>query len=277
MNTFFSSIRLFRPANIFLGGGTVIISAAIVGSLSQTELLIRGIIVVMAFTGATNALNDYLDLETDMINKKTRPLIEGTLLPRTAVILSISLYTIGTFVALSLPKPALIISVGIAMPLMLIYNFWLKGTVLIGNVVVSVIIAMTFLFSGALFSKPALMITPALLAFAFTLTREFIKDIADEKGDRKVGLKTLPVKLGTIVSSKIAIGMISLLLVSIVIPFCLGLYSKEYLITAMLGIGIPLAYIISLLVKSPTSNNCHKASQLLKACVFIGLLAVYLG
>ena len=61
------------------------------------------------------------------------------------------------------------------------------------------------------------------------------------------------------------------------VPFAIGIYSSKYLITAPLGIGIPLAYIISLLVKSPSSNNCHTASQIMKFSVFLGLLAVYLG
>tara|TARA_B100001750_G_C15401453_1_gene542854 strand:- start:492 stop:1028 length:537 start_codon:yes stop_codon:yes gene_type:complete len=178
---------------------------------------------------------------------------------------------------MTVPMLAALIAVGIAMPLMIAYNIRLKGTVLIGNATVSAILAMAFLFSGALFGAIDKMVTPALLTFAFTLVREFIKDMADWEGDQQAGAITFPVKYGLGSSSKVAIGMMLVLTVLLVVPFAIGIYSSKYLVTALLGIGIPLAYIISLLVQSPSTNNCQTAARVLKVCVFAGLLAVYLG
>ena len=92
-----------------------------------------------------------------------------------------------------------------------------------------------------------------------------------------MGLNTLPVKLGLIASAKVAIGMISLLLFVIILPYVMGFYNKNYLFISLIGIGIPLAYIISLLIKMPSPNNCIKASRLLKVCTLIGLIAIYIG
>jgi|LUMJ01.1.fsa_nt_gb geranylgeranylglycerol-phosphate geranylgeranyltransferase len=277
MKTLIAGIRLLRPINLLLGGATVVISAAILDALHQQLLILLGTAVVITFTGAANALNDYLDLETDQINRRDRPLPRGDLSPKSALTLSVVLFIAGAVLATTLPRTASLIALGVALPLMVAYNLWLKGTVLIGNATVSAILAMAFLFSGALFGAIDQMIPPVLLTFAFTLVREFIKDMADREGDLKAGAVTFPVKHGLEASAKVAIGMILLLAVSLVTPFATGIYSARYLVTALLGIGIPLAYIISLLVKSPSSNNCQTAAQLLKLCVFVGLLAVYLG
>ncbi|MEE2876533.1 MAG: geranylgeranylglycerol-phosphate geranylgeranyltransferase [Candidatus Neomarinimicrobiota bacterium] len=277
MNRVIAGIRLLRPINLFLSGATVVLSAAILGALHEESLLFRGMVVVITFTGAANALNDYLDLNADLINRRERPLPKGELAPKNALILSILLFASGALLAASLPNTATLIAIGIALPLLIAYNLWLKGTILIGNVVVSAILAMSFLFSGALFGAIDRMIPPAFLTFAFTLVREFIKDMADGDGDQQAGVITFPVKYGLETSAKVAAGLICMLTVSIILPFAIGIYSTEYLITALLGIGIPLAYIISLLVKSPSSSNCQTAAKLLKVCTFVGLLAVYLG
>ena len=277
MNLLLASIKLLRPVNVLLGGATVIVCAIMIDGLSKTTLIIKGLIIVMAFTGGANALNDYLDLEIDKINKKKRPLVAGHLTPKFALNLSIVLNLLGIVIASATSKPTMIISVGIALPLILAYYCWLKGTILFGNLAVSFIIAITFLFSGSLFNELEKMVLPALLAFSFTFVREFIKDMADEQGDREMGLNTLPVKLGLITSAKIAIGMIVLLLFVITLPYLMGFYNKNYLFISLIGIGIPLAYIISLLIKMPSSNNCIKASRLLKVCTLIGLIAIYIG
>ncbi len=277
MNLFLASIKLLRPINVPLGGATVIVCAIMIDKSSEMNLIIKGLIIVMAFTGGANALNDYYDLDIDKINKKNRPLVRGYLTPKFALNLSVVLYGLGIVVASLTPKPALIISVGIALPLILAYNLRLKGTILFGNLAVSLIIAITFLFSGSLFNALEKMILPAFLAFSFTFVREFIKDMADEQGDREMGLNTLPVKLGLNASAKVAIGMISLLLFVIILPYVMGFYNKNYLFISLIGIGIPLAYIISLLIKMPSPNNCIKASRLLKVCTLIGLIAIYIG
>tara|TARA_Y100000590_G_scaffold75685_3_gene83629 strand:- start:63288 stop:64121 length:834 start_codon:yes stop_codon:yes gene_type:complete len=277
VNKLIASIKLLRPVNLILSGTTVLISAAIVDALHEESLILRGLIVVVAFTGASNALNDYLDLDADLINRRERPLPKEDLSMKSALVLSVILFGVGTALAMTAPKLSTFIAVGIAMPLMIAYNIRLKGTLLIGNAIVSAILGMAFLFSGALFGAVNRMITPALLTFAFTLVREFIKDMADLEGDRQAGTITFPVKYGLGSSAKVAIGMMLVLTVLLFVPFAIGIYSSNYLITAMLGIGIPLAYIISLLVKSPSTNNCQTSARVLKVCVFVGLLAVYLG
>lgn len=277
MKSVLATLRLFRPVNLLLGAMMVTVTAALVDALNQTDLLMKGIFVVMSFTAAANAFNDYRDLETDKINRTNRPLPRGDLAPETALILSILLFMIGTGISFTINTGAFIIAAVVALPLMVVYSLWLKGTILIGNMIVAVIIGLSFVFAGALFGELDRMIMPSLLAFGFTMVREFIKDMADADGDRAAGFITFPVKFGIEKSARIAIFLTVLLMALLVAPYFMNIYSEKYLVAAFLGIGIPLSYIISLLVKSPSSNNCHTASQILKASVFLGLLAVYLG
>ncbi len=277
MNKLLATIKLLRPVNLILSGTTVLIAAAIVDSLDHQSLLLRGVLVVISFTGAANALNDYLDLNVDLINRRKRPLPKGDLSTKSALVLSVILFGVGTVLSMTVSMLASLIAVGIAMPLIIAYNIRLKGTLLIGNATVSLILAMAFLFSGALFGAIDKMITPACLTFAFTLVREFIKDMADLEGDRQTGTITFPVKYGLESSAKVVIGMILVLAAVLVLPFAIGIYSSQYLITALFGIGIPLTYIIILLMRSPSTNNCQTSARVLKVCIFVGLLAVYLG
>ena len=79
MKSVLATIRLFRPVNLLLGGMMVTVTAALVDALNQTDLLMKGIFVVMSFTAAANAFNDYRDLETDKITERTGRYQEVTL------------------------------------------------------------------------------------------------------------------------------------------------------------------------------------------------------
>ena len=79
---------------------------------------------------------------------------------------------------------------------MIVYSTHLKSKPLIGNLVVSLIIGLSFIFCGTAFGKITPMWTPGFLAFSLTLIREIIKDIADIEGDRIANCKTYPIQNG---------------------------------------------------------------------------------
>ena len=137
MKSALATLRLFRPVNLLLGALMVTVAAALVDALNQTDLLMKGIFVVMSFTAAANAFNDYHDLETDKINRTNRPLPRGDLAPETALILSILLFMMGAGISFTINTGVFIIAAVVALPLMVTYSLWLKGTILIGNMIVS--------------------------------------------------------------------------------------------------------------------------------------------
>ncbi len=277
MNKVLSIFKMSRPINLFLGMLTVLISAAILEVLDQTPVLMMTIFTVVTLNAAANAFNDYMDFETDRINRPNRPLPKGTISKTTALAAAILLFIAGIGVSAFLNREAFIIASLIAVPLMITYSLWLKGWPLIGNVVISLILGLTFIFAGTAFGNLWGLIVPALLAFGFTFLRELVKDIADLEGDLTAGLHTFPVVAGM----KNAVTLVMILTifigVGVLVPYWMDLYGMKYLIILIFGIEFPLFYVLLTLVKSPTITNCKRISQVLKACIFAGLLAVYLG
>ena len=274
MNLILGFIKLLRPLNIAVAAFSVLVSAYILGVYEQYYILTYVIIVVIAYTGAANAFNDYCDYEIDLINRPNRPLSRGMITSFQALSFAIILFGIGSAAAFQLPFYAMLTAVGIAMPLIIIYSLRLKGTPLLGNVTVAVILGLTFLFCGLAFNKLSPMVIPAILAFGLTLVRELIKDIADVEGDNSAGLKTLPLVIGK--NKAITVAVINTVLIGLgaLLPYFFHIYGKYYLILLVIGVEIPLAMIVVLFMKSPSISTARQSAKLLKFSTIIGLSAI---
>ena len=266
--------KLLRPLNIAVAAFAVLVSAYILGVYEQYYILTCVVIVVIAYNGAANAFNDYCDYEIDLINRPNRPLSRGMITNFQALSFSIILFAIGSVTAFQLPFYARLTAVVIAMPLIIIYSMRLKGTPLLGNIAVAMILGLTFVFCGLAFNKPGPMIMPAILAFGLTLVRELIKDIADVEGDNSVGLKTLPLVIGK--NKAITVAIIKAVLIGLVslIPYYLNIYGNYYLILLVIGVEIPLAIVVLLFMKSPSISTAKQSEKLLKFSTIIGLTAI---
>ena len=274
MNLILGFIKLLRPLNIAVAAFAVLVSAYILGVYEQYYILTCVVIVVIAYNGAANAFNDYCDYEIDLINRPNRPLSRGMITSFQALSFAVILFAIGSITAFQLPFYARLTAVGIAMPLIIIYSMRLKGTPLLGNIAVAMILGLTFVFCGLAFNKPGPMIMPAILAFGLTLVRELIKDIADVEGDNSVGLKTLPLVIGN--NKAITVVMIKAVLIGLVslMPYYLNIYGNYYLILLVIGVEIPLAIVVFLFMKSPSISTAKQSEKLLKFSTIIGLTAI---
>lgn len=267
-------IKLLRPLNIAVAAFAVLVSAYILGVYEQYFILTCVVIVVIAYNGAANAFNDYCDYEIDLINRPNRPLSRGMITSFQALSFAVILFAIGSVTAFQLPFYARLTAVGVAMPLIIIYSMRLKGTPLLGNISVAMILGLTFVFCGLSFNKLDPMIMPAILAFGLTLVRELIKDIADVEGDNSAGLKTLPLVIGK--KKAITVAMIKAVLIGLVslIPYYLNIYGNYYLILLVIGVEIPLAIVVVLFMKSPSISTARQSEKLLKFSTIIGLTAI---
>ncbi|MEE3196495.1 MAG: UbiA family prenyltransferase, partial [Candidatus Neomarinimicrobiota bacterium] len=125
-----------------------LMSAYILDNFHYSIIKLYTLLVVVFYTGAANAFNDYCDYEIDLINRPNRPLSRGLLNSNEALLFSIILFIVGSLVTLLLPLKATIVSVGLALPLIIIYSLRLKGIPIIGNMVVSMILGLSFIFFG---------------------------------------------------------------------------------------------------------------------------------
>jgi len=277
MNTFFYHIKLLRPLNVFTSGLAMVIGSGILGTLNNTGTLLLVMAVVMCFAGAANALNDVVDYEIDKINRPMRPLPSGFVKKRTALFISILLFSIGTLACLELSEAAKVIGIVIAMPFMVLYSKYLKGMPLIGNMIVAFILGLSFLFCGAAFNNMSPMWIPMILAFGLTLVRELVKDIADMDGDQSAGLKTFPITVGIEKSIQLSIFLSACIGVGAFIPYLYGTYGIWYGILLILGVEIPLGVVVVSLLNNPGISSATHGARILKFSTLIGLIAIYAG
>ena len=149
MKIIYHHIKLLRPLNVMTSGLAIIIATAILDELNNHHVLLITTCIVMVYTAASNALNDALDYEIDLINRPERPIPLGYVSIKGALFISFSFFAFGVVLCLQLPDMAILVGVFISLPLMVTYSTNLKGKSLFGNTVVSFLLGASFFFVGA--------------------------------------------------------------------------------------------------------------------------------
>ncbi len=156
-------------------------------------------------------------------------------------------------------------------------DWWLKRTVLFGNLTVSFATATAFVFGGMAVGRPAATLFPASFAFLFHFGREILKDLQDVEGDKMHRANTFAVKFGR-QSSLILISVIFIiLLVWTIMPYIINIYGRIYLLIILLGVYPVIIYVLFSNWKHTEPGKLGILSNLLKVDMIIGLLAIYFG
>ena len=277
MNNILAYFNIIRPLNVVVGSLTILVSSLIAKYNGPMNIVIFATLVVAFYTVGANTLNDYLDYKIDKINRPDRPITSGRILRKHALIVSILAFIIGTIIALQLNTNSQLVSIGISLPLIIAYNIKLKKLPLIGNIVVAIVLALSFIYAGLAFSNPSPLILPAVLAFGLTLIREIVKDMADIIGDKSVGLKTFPIIFGENKTINLCVGLSVLLGVGAFIPFITGHYNIFYGISLILTVEIPLGVVVISVLNKPSIEIAKRSANLLKFCTIGGLFSIYIG
>ncbi len=222
-------------------------------------------------------MNDFVDQKNDQLNRPDRPIPRASISPNSALIFSIVLLALGSASVLFLSVQAKIIALIIVLPLIISYNTILKKLPLVGNAIISAILGLAFLFSGAAFGNIYKMIIPCFLAFGLTFVRELIKDMEDIDGDKLEGFSTFPISAGLKNANTLVVILSILIGFGLLLPYVFELYSIWYLIFLILGVEIPLLILVALVMKSPSKKTYSFISKLLKVSTIFGVIAIYLG
>ena len=269
--------KISRPINIVLGSLSVLITATFFAPFPNMIELIFAMLVVMFLNAAANCVNDIYDIEIDKINRPNRPLPAGKLNISEVKIFAIILFSIGNIISFYLGIIPFIISLIIATPLMILYAIKLKKKAIWGNLLVSFILGLAFIFAASAFGNYKIGIVPAVLAFLFTLIREIIKDMEDVIGDKQFDAKTLPVIIGINKTKSIVAFLMFVLIIVILIPYLIGIYGMYYLIVVVISVGIPVVLMIGYLLIGRNKKKYSYLASILKVEIFFGLLSIYLG
>ena len=270
-------IMITRPLNVVMGGLTILISSVISEYNGPINVIILSALVVVFYAMGANILNDYFDYKIDKINRPDRAISSGLIARNHALTLSIISFIIGTLIAMQLNKNSQLVSIGISLPLIIGYNAKLKNYPLIGNIVVALILSLSFMYAGFIFENTRPLIIPSLLCFGLTLIREIVKDMADYIGDNAVGLKTFPIVFGKNKTIVLCTVLSVLLGIGSFIPFLTGYYNIFYGVLLIMSVEIPLAVVVISLLNKPNIETAKRSATILKLCTVAGLFSIYIG
>ena len=155
------------------------------------------------------------------------------------------------------------------------YNTHFKKTPIIGNFIVSFLLASVFLFTEVIITGSLKhLLVPGLLAFHLSFIREIFKDLHDYQGDFHMSMNTLPIMLGITKTCYLLSIYITLCCIGFLMPFFLEIYSHTYLISLIFFIEIPLIYSLLLLLQSQTIKTFRKMVILYKGLTICGLIVI---
>jgi geranylgeranylglycerol-phosphate geranylgeranyltransferase len=271
-------IQLFRPELPFAAGVCVALGEFIaLGKFPTFQVIFWGFACGFFLSGTALVLNDYFDLEVDRINAPERPLPSGKVSPREAVIVSILAALLGLMAASAINLPALVLSI-LFWAIGFLYNWKYKQSGLLGNLMVSSSVAITFILGGIAVGKPwsKPVWTFGLIAFFIDLGEEIAGDAMDMQGDQKRGSKSIAIKIGKTFALRIS-GFLFLLVILIsFIPFALGWFGIGYLIMVSI-MAVAVFYFTIKLVMSRTPKEGRRFMRWIYLTAIFGMLAFIIG
>jgi len=249
----------------------------------------------LCIAAAGYIINDYFDLNIDLINKPSKLIIEKYINRRWAIILHLCLsftgFLISGYVGYKLRNIYIPFFNLLAIAGLWFYSTTFKRKLLIGNVVISILTAWVILVITVAeykFNRPAneySLIVPRLLkvsflyagfAFIISLIREVIKDMEDLQGDMKYGCETMPIIWGIPVS-KVFAGVWLVVLIGSVAA--LQFYVLQFgwwfsVVYCVIVIITPLLWILQQLYRAQVAEDFHILSTAVKLVMFTGILSM---
>ena len=273
-------LRLMRPVNCLMMGFAVIVGAMLanpnVTSDSWLKLL-YGFVTGFTLTAASMAINDYYDREIDAVNEPNRPIPSGAVKTEEALAFA-SVLTIVGFAASYLTNVLCLFLAVVAWIISVTYTTIGKRSGLPGNFLVSLCVAVPFIYGSATILDNVMLNTWFFVGTVFlSITgREVTKGIVDTKGDELRNVRTLAVRYGE-KNAAIAAALFYLSAVSLSpIPWILGIVSFWFIpMVAVTDFGLIASSF--LLLRDYSRENARKIKNLVLLWFIIGLLAFIVG
>lgn len=269
--------------------------------LELRDLIFYGLVLSTVLIAAAGyIINDYFDVKTDLINHPDTVVVDKVIKRRWAIFLHLTFTIIGIglgmIAALKTGYLRLAIFHFAAAILLWVYSTHLKKTLLIGNIVVSLLTASVtfmplvyelgvlqkqevgFIFAHKhiVFSVFKITFIFALFAFITSMAREIIKDLEDYKGDKATGGRTMPIVWGMRVSKLIAFFMIVITVLLLLFVVYNTIKAERVFFSLntnyiLLALIVPLIVLAIQTIKAKTSKQFKQASLVLKFIMLMGL------
>ncbi len=266
-------LEILRPFNALMAVVAIFLMAIISGNFTLGVFIAGAVVFII--TGAGNSINDYFDYKIDAINKPERPIPSGRIPRRTAGIYSSSLFIVGIILAFAINTLLGIIAL-LSSLTMIWYAYNLKRMLMVGNLTISFLTGLCFVFGGIVVHQILLSIYLGFFAFLMTMAREIVKDMEDVKGDQAEGASTLPIRYGNAISSKLAAFFVIIASLASPLLYFIGIFTWLYLIILLPAILVFL-YAAVRILKDQSVENTRNVSKEIKMGMGITFLAFAAG
>lgn len=263
-------------------------------ALSDFQFLLL-VIATICIAAAGNVINDIYDMDIDAINRPTKLLIGRSISEKAAsrifIILNILGVAVGFYLANSIGKPGFAAIFIIISALLYMYASYVKGILLLGNLLISLLVAFSILIIGIFDIVPAItsedkagqlvamqiLLHYAFFAFFINLIREMVKDVQDINGDKNGGLNTLPIAIGSKRTAYIIFGLSVLTVLIVIVYMYIYLYDTQIImIYFLIFIVAPLLYFCTKAWNPESEKDFAFLSMLLKIIMFLGMCSILL-
>lgn len=198
---------LIRGGNVLLAGVAAWVGLVLALGRWWSFSAWLAILPPLLITAAGNIDNDITDIATDRAIKPERPLITGAIQALPASMMRIVLFLFALVIAWAAGTAPLLIAFFVIIAL-LVYNRYLSGRPIAGNVLIAALGALPVAYGGLVgrLQDPAAIlggpVVAAVVAFWLHLPREMLKDSLDTEGDRAAGRLTLPMVIGPLKTAR---------------------------------------------------------------------------
>ena len=294
-----SYLKLIRAGNLIFIALTMFLikyglfepfGVAITLNLFGFSLLVLAVVTVAA---AGYVINDIYDVPADLNNKPEKTYINKNISEKAAYrlffILNIIGVGLGFYLSNMIGRPGFSAFFIFGSAILYLYNSQFQQTILVGNILVSLIVGLIPIGVGLYDLLPAItpqnqqtqstifsiLIDYSIFAFLINLLREIVKDQQDIDGDYNAGYKTLPIVFGKTRTNNI-------LFIAGLLPLgFLIYYIYQYLfeniaavIYTLLLLVAPLLFFLINIWTAEKKAEYGRLSLILKAVLFFGLISI---
>lgn len=277
-------MALLRLPYWMMTGGLALLTSFAITKGSIDLLTIPVTFFSMALvTSAGFALNDYFDKESDAVIKPKRPIPSGALSLKQVIVISLVLFAVGLILSALINQLSFLILL-VDSILLVVYSALVKRkSGFAANILVGVLTGTAFLYGEAVTLGTGVW-NPAALTFASwslypiafgTIGGNVLRDILSLEGDSKIGYPTLPQKIGSFNSAKVAALFFIATGVLAPLPYFLGTFTQFYL-PLILVWSVILIYASIRLMFAASQGNVRKYERIVTMSMILLPLALIL-
>lgn len=270
-------LKIIRPFNCFFVALCVLFGALFNSEQANLTAIIASALSAAFIAAGGYVINDYFDLQIDLINKPDRVLPSGKMTSRSAFFYAVSLFALGLIISIFTQNIYCLMIAFLNSLVLYLYASKFKKSCCLGNLLVAYAAASCFIYGGFANANLTNSLVIASFAFLYTLMREFVKDAEDIEGDQKIGARTLAVIAGRRAIIFISLLPALLLIILIQVYFLKQLLSHFSLLALNGLVTMPLIGFFFYLYRKTDKSSFARISSFFKIDMLVLLIIIWIG